>query len=688
VRYTPSPGDTSPGLPASLTQVDVDETFYLEVWIKNKNALASGIVGGYIDLWYDDMLASAGTVDNGGIYTDHAVSGTEFGSIQFGGLAAPGVMDVGDDEWARLGYVEFTADNIGWCSFMTSGGMDHFARAHEGKVRWFDVEMDDPLLELLIFGDPPEVTVDLQPGSDSGVSDTDNITNDMTPTFDVTVNMYGEISIDYDGDGVWDYSIWAEEAGTYQFTPLDPLCDGQYPVNVEFGLVGIAMTSDSEPITIDTFAPNAWLSHPMSWESIPEGRINVHERYIGVTVIDFEGSGIDPGSLTDAGAELSLSGAAAVGVTPTGSAVHVVDDTYTYSFTGDFLLGNVDVHFIPGSFADLAGNTNDPWSEGFTVVEGGGGGVVGRHVFYNNSAWDGNDPAANPADDGAIAIDKSVLLPGPGEFVSPANYTNYHNGINGIMVDIEAIPGIPTDQDFSTWVNDPLEPNAWSPGPDPLVDIRPGDGVDGSDRVTLIWPDGSIANQWVEVTVHATAETGLDFDDTFYLANCIGDCTGDGIVGSDDYAALGEAFGIRPGVAGIPADFNGDGRVDLTDFAHLRASFGNEVLPLDMAPVAPQPDAAPEAPILSQPVDYSDAGADPVAGAVHAQAIDILGASKPIADSVHQLQPTLIAAQPPGPYREATGQYDLRPDDSDPSLDAEIDYPLVDLLEAVGLSGL
>ena len=31
--------------------------------------------------------------------------------------------------------------------------------------------------------------------------------------------------------------------------------------------------------------------------------------------------------------------------------------------------------------------------------------VVGRHVFYNNSAFDGNDPSANAADDAAVAVE-------------------------------------------------------------------------------------------------------------------------------------------------------------------------------------------------------------------------------------------------------------------------------------------
>ena len=36
--------------------------------------------------------------------------------------------------------------------------------------------------------------------------------------------------------------------------------------------------------------------------------------------------------------------------------------------------------------------------------------VVGQHIFYNGSSFDGNDTAANAADDGAIAPDKSPFL--------------------------------------------------------------------------------------------------------------------------------------------------------------------------------------------------------------------------------------------------------------------------------------
>jgi len=60
--------------------------------------------------------------------------------------------------------------------------------------------------------------------------------------------------------------------------------------------------------------------------------------------------------------------------------------------------------------------------------------VVGRDVFYNNSFYDGNNPAINAADDEAIATNKQALL--PGQTATFANYTSYSKGINGVMVDV------------------------------------------------------------------------------------------------------------------------------------------------------------------------------------------------------------------------------------------------------------
>ena len=60
--------------------------------------------------------------------------------------------------------------------------------------------------------------------------------------------------------------------------------------------------------------------------------------------------------------------------------------------------------------------------------------VFGRHIFYNHSSFDGNDPAPTQDDDDAIAPDKNALL--PGGTATFANYTSFDQGINGVIIDL------------------------------------------------------------------------------------------------------------------------------------------------------------------------------------------------------------------------------------------------------------
>ncbi|MHC4294767.1 MAG: hypothetical protein ACYSTL_04205, partial [Planctomycetota bacterium] len=76
--------------------------------------------------------------------------------------------------------------------------------------------------------------------------------------------------------------------------------------------------------------------------------------------------------------------------------------------------------------------------------------VENVEVFHNNSYYDGNNAAANVADDSAIDTSKNAGVPGV-----PASYANVvanRKGINGIMVDIMsliALGGAPTAGDFT-----------------------------------------------------------------------------------------------------------------------------------------------------------------------------------------------------------------------------------------------
>ena|GEM_PF-4381356 len=222
--------------------------------------------------------------------------------------------------------------------------------------------------------------------------------------------------------------------------------------------------------------------------------------------------------------------------------------------------------------------------------------ISSRHVFYNNSNFDGGDPFAGPADDNAIDVGKAALL--PGQTVSEHNFSSYSKGINGLMIDIDGLDAVPVSESFGVRVYDE-EFGYWSPGPVPSVSVRAGAGVGGADRVTLIWPDGAIVNTWVEITAKSDANgggIGLPDDDAFYFGSSVGDSDGDGRVGDSDYDLFVGGFGTGGAVGVTPGDFDGDGRVDLADFAIMRSRFGESV----GTPAFPGPaPIAASAPVLS-----------------------------------------------------------------------------------------
>ncbi len=186
--------------------------------------------------------------------------------------------------------------------------------------------------------------------------------------------------------------------------------------------------------------------------------------------------------------------------------------------------------------------------------------VVGRHIFYNNSAWD--NPAKGDSDDQAIAADKAALL--PGGIATFANYTSHVRGINGIMVDIADLPGTITADDFEFRVgNDDNLTNWESVATAPTVDVHLGT----VSRVTITWPDYTIQNEWLQVTVLAGENTGLTEPDVFYFGNLAGECTGDGKV--DAFDVLDTRSNPRPffdpATLDTAHDFNRDKRVNAID---------------------------------------------------------------------------------------------------------------------------
>jgi len=120
-----------------------------------------------------------------------------------------------------------------------------------------DIAAINPYCIYILINQPPIVDIALQPGSDSGASDSDNLTNVTDPVFDITVNQAGQLDLDFDGDGMVDLSQFLPAAGVYAISPEAPLADGTYPFQAIFTDGNGRVAGDGEPVTIDTVGPAA-----------------------------------------------------------------------------------------------------------------------------------------------------------------------------------------------------------------------------------------------------------------------------------------------------------------------------------------------------------------------------------------------------------------------------------------------
>jgi hypothetical protein len=222
------------------------------------------------------------------------------------------------------------------------------------------------------------------------------------------------------------------------------------------------------------------------------------------------------------------------------------------------------------------------------------GRVVARKLFYNGSAFDGRDISINPADAGAIAPDKTALL--PGETATAANVSNYDRGINGLIVDMQGLVAElrRTDFEFAVMRNPAA---GWVEAPAPLeMETRFSPIPELPTRVTFVWPDGTLRNVWLRVTVKANANTRLAAPDVFYFGSLPGDTGGAaGAFNVDGADVVATRRAVAPAAAAPltnPFDHNRDGRVSADDLAAVRRNFGGSLPPLAV-PIPVQPAAVP-----------------------------------------------------------------------------------------------
>jgi hypothetical protein len=179
--------------------------------------------------------------------------------------------------------------------------------------------------------------------------------------------------------------------------------------------------------------------------------------------------------------------------------------------------------------------------------------------------------------------------------------TSYGKGLNGVMIDVLGLPAAATltADDFAFRSGTSAAPGDWRTGPRPAaITVRRGAGVNGSDRITLVWADpgsatdpatAAVANGWLEVTVKDSSDTGLQAPDVFYFGNLIGETgdispTSELVVNALDLAAVKRNLTTATVLVTSQYDFNKDGRINALDVAAVKRTLTRR---LPLSPIAP-----------------------------------------------------------------------------------------------------
>lgn len=242
--------------------------------------------------------------------------------------------------------------------------------------------------------------------------------------------------------------------------------------------------------------------------------------------------------------------------------------------------------FITATATDSTGDTSE-FSLPATATAPA---VVSRLVYYNDSVFDGRNPAANASDDNATAPNKVAYIAGAGN-ATTSNYTSYSNGLNGLIIDVANLSAYVTASDLGFLAGTTASPAQWTTVPAPTsILVRPGAGVNGSTRINVTFADGSIVNEWLRITVLADADTGLASPDVFYFGNLVGqagEAASNGmftVTSADEASARADLHGFtNPATIADVDDFNRDGLVNISDQLIARNSVGHSLAVLNIA---------------------------------------------------------------------------------------------------------
>ncbi|WP_442506615.1 hypothetical protein SH528x_005469 [Novipirellula sp. SH528] len=330
------------------------------------------------------------------------------------------------------------------------------------------------------------------------------------------------------GGGVFhSLGLFNFEAGTAGFVRIDAAGSNGF-VTAD----AVQFTFISDPVAV----PSANLANPTLGQTLTAAALNAN----GFIDVTFNSTvSLDTTTIVDAAPEFTLSGPGVGTAVIGGMGVLQSGTTYRYSFTGQFVPGDVAVNFTAGSFANTNSTVNPGGQESFTLTDGivritldntdatqinnwavsaSVGGYVGQNYLYTNAG-------------GAGRLVYTPNIPTDGSYEVFVNYTDHDSRASNVAYEVVSQNGksiVRIDQRTGGGVYQSLGTFNFLTGTSGSVTLRAWDanGVVVGDAIQFVRmgnltdaPTATLANPTDGSSIVVTTINGQNFIDVTFTDN-------------------------------------------------------------------------------------------------------------------------------------------------------------------------